>query len=125
MTPALARTIYRRARASEGESIKLRRYSGSGASRTPTDYTMTALRVYRPTGDGDDLIGGLVQRDRQVIVMLEDVQASGFPLPINITSDKVVLTRESGSPELAIKDIDDDTRRVKGELIAFEMRVGG
>lgn len=120
MTPTQARAAYRRARDGIGEMVALRRYSGSGQARTPTDYAMKAVRVRRDQ-NADELVAGLVQRDRRFIVMLEDVEAAGFPLPINITADRMVVR----SQEVTIKDVDGDTRRIAGELIAYEITAGG
>lgn len=120
MTPTAALGIYRRARTAEGEPVTLRRYSGSGASRLPADYPLTAVRVYG-TGLAADLVDGLQQRDRIAILMDEDVVASGFPTPIRETVDKLV-TRDGR--ELTIKKVDDDTRRIQGTLIAYELIAG-
>jgi len=97
----------------------LRRY-GSGAARVPADYALKAVRVY---GEGvpADLVDGLQQRDRTIILMDEDVVSSGFPTPIRETVDKVV-TRDGR--ELTIKKVDDDTRRIAGVLIAYEIIAG-
>lgn len=120
MTPTQVRASYRRARAAEGETITLRRYSGSGNARVPSDYPMIAVRVYAE-GTPADLVDGLQQRDRVVIVMAEDVEGAGFPTPIRETADKIV-TRDGR--ELTIKKCDDDTRRVQGVLVAYEFLAG-
>ncbi len=120
MTPSASRASYRRTRDSIGEDVILRRYSGNAASRVAADYPLKAVRVYAE-GVPADLIDGLQQRDRTIILMDEDVVSSGFPTPLAETSDKIV-TRDGR--ELTIKKVDDDTRRIAGVLIAYEIIAG-
>ncbi len=60
--------------------------------------------------------------DRKVIVLAEDVVSAGVPLPLSIGANTKLVIR---GKELAIKAIDDNTRRLGGELVAYEMQVGG
>lgn len=118
MTPDEVRAIYRNLADQYGETILLRRYSGTGAARVPADYSARGRVVDFQPGE---LIGGIVQGDRKAIVLAEDVDGSGIALPIIGGADKMVVRGK----ELAIKAVDDNTRRIAGELIAYEIRIGG
>lgn len=115
MSVASAKSAYARALR---EAITLRRYTGSGPSRPHFDAEMIRSRTvgYEP----HELIGGVVQGDRKVIVLMEDIIARGFVLPVTI-NDKIVIRGK----ELAILAVDDSTRRVDGVLIAIELHVRG
>jgi hypothetical protein len=97
-----------------GETITIRRFTGSGAPRPKTDTTTKARVVgYRP----EEMLAPITQGDRKVIALVDDLSAI---LPVVLT-DKVVIRGK----ELAIKAIDDNTRRIGGTLIALELTVGG
>lgn len=97
-----------------GEDIAIRRYTGTGTPRPYTDTT-TKARVmgFQPS----QLVGPIVQGDRKVIALIDDLSAI---LPVT-TNDKAVV----GGKVLAIKAVDDNTRRVGGTLVALELVVGG
>lgn len=118
MTPAAARESYRKAIAAVGETVTIRRYSGLPPSRTAVNKTVRARVVgFAP----DELIGGIVQGDRKLIVLAEDI---GSPITLPIVpgaNDKVVVRGR----EMTVKAVDDNTRRIAGELIALEITVGG
>lgn len=103
--------------AAVGEDVRLRRYSGTGGSRSPTDFTVKA-RV--TSYQAHDLVGSLQEGDRKLIMLAEDVEESGFETPI-LSSDKVVVRGR----ELQVIAPDDSTRRVGGVLIAYELTVRG
>lgn len=108
---------YQRSLARVGETIYVRRFSGSGPSRTHADTAATA----RVTGyDPHELIGSIVQGDRKVIMLAKDLTDAGFSLPV-VKSDQLIVR---GKP-LAIQAVDDSTRRVAGTLIAIEIQVRG
>ncbi|MCX5581327.1 hypothetical protein [Kaistia terrae] len=56
--------------------------------------------------------------DRRVLVLAEDVEASGWPGALR-KGDKVVIRGRVSN----IQSIDDDRRRVAGVLIAYELVV--
>lgn len=117
MTPAQMKASYRRMMDMVGEDITLRRYTASGSNPAKTDKTVRArVTGYAP----DELVGGITQGDRRIIVLSEDVAAQSFPEPI-LRSDKVVVRGK----ELAIVVIDDNTRRLAGTLIAYEFTARG
>lgn len=97
-----------------GETVSVRRYTGTGPTRTYADTTALA----RVTGfQPKDLVGSIVQGDRKVI-MLVDTLSSVLPLT---TADSVIIRGR----EVKIKAIDDNTRRIGGTLIALELQVAG
>ncbi|WP_249225651.1 hypothetical protein [Tardiphaga alba] len=114
MTPAAALDMHRRFIQEVGEDILIRRYTGTGSPRPKTD-TATRARVmgYEPK----ELVGSIVQGDRKIIALVDDL--AGI-LPIT-TNDKAVVRGK----ELAIKAVDDSTRRIAGTLIALEIQAGG
>lgn len=97
-----------------GEDIVVRRYSGAGPTRANTDVT-TRARVmgYQP----QDLVGSIVQGDRRVIALADSL---GVLLPLT-TADKLVIRGR----EVAIKSVDDNTRRIAGVLVALEIQAAG
>ncbi|MBI4367272.1 MAG: hypothetical protein HY543_10675 [Deltaproteobacteria bacterium] len=108
---------YRRAIRQHGEPVLFRRYTGAGANRQIFNAEMRAVVTgYQP----QELIGGLVQGDRKVILLAEDVNKAQIGLPINLGDKLVVRGRE-----LAIGVVDDSTHRDGTELVAFELKVTG
>jgi hypothetical protein len=97
-----------------GEDIIVRRYTGVAPNRVAHDTT-TRARVmgYQPK----ELIGAIVQGDRKVIALID---ALGALLPLT-TTDKLVIRGR----EVAIKAVDDNTRRIGGTLIALEIQAAG
>lgn len=112
--PAAAIARYRAALRRCGETVVVRRYSGTGEGRP---YVEAQARA-RITGyDPANLVGAIVQGDRKVILLAEDV-ASLLPL---VAGDAVI----ADGAELAIVAVDDVTRRVAGVLVAIELQVRG
>jgi hypothetical protein len=119
MTPDEAKQMYRDQIAEHGEDIFIRRYTGQGTNRPFHDTPVRARIVgYAP----DELVGGITQGDRRVIVLAEDLIEQQFSLPIT-KSDKVFASRLPS--ELAILGVDDSTRRVAGVLIAYDLQCRG
>lgn len=114
MTPAEALASHRAFINEIGEDIIIRRFTGSGTPRPKTETTIKARVVgYRP----DEFLGPIVQGDRKVIALVDDLAAI---LPV-LPTDKIVVRGK----EMAIKAIDDSTRRIGGTLIALELTIGG
>ncbi len=114
---AAARATYRRMLAQVGESVTVRRYIGLGAARVPTDAVVVARVIdYMP----EQLVGAVQHGDRNLIVLAEDLIASGWPVP-PAKNDKIVVRGR----ELNVEAVDDNTRRIGGVLIAYEIRVRG
>ena len=66
------------------------------------------------------LVGDVMQFNFLAIILVEDLVAGGFALPIT-TGDKLVF----GTRELAINFPDNATRSVDGELIAYVLSAKG
>jgi hypothetical protein len=117
MTPAECRQAYSRDVDAVGETIAIRRFTGTGVGRIPTDTNVRA----RVTGyDERELVGTVQQGDRRLIVIVEDLVNAGFAVPVT-PNDKVVLR----GTMISIVTVDDSTRRIQGELIAYEIQARG
>lgn len=114
MTPSDARATYARLFDETGETVLLRRQSPSGAQ----DYPVRA-RIVGYTAQ--EIAAGVQQGARKVIVLAEDVESSGFPVPIKTRFDAVIAHGLS----MTVQMVDDSTRRVAGTLIAYELQVIG
>ena len=100
------KALYARHIAEDGETITLRR----GAS----DISVRARVVgYQ----AEELVGGIVQGDRKVIALADDVT---FDPPLR-RGDKAVIRNRV----MNIEFVDDSTRRVGGVLVAYELTVRG
>lgn len=118
MTPDQARAMYRRG-LGQFETISIRRYTGAGSARPKFDWDVQA----RITGfDPQELVGSIVEGDSKLIVLHEDLVNAGFPFPIGTGANWKAVAR---GKELQIKAVDDKTRRLGGEIIAYEIAAGG
>lgn len=118
MTPQQAKAMYRR-KMGDFETITLRIYAGSGLAQTSTDYDVPA-RVVKFAAE--PLVGQAVQGDSEIIVLHDDLVSVSFPLPIKKGPNNKAVVR---GKELQIKSVDGNTRRLKGEAIAYDLVVGG
>lgn len=105
---------YRASLRRRGESIVVRRYTGTGESPPYTETTALARII---GDDSDELIGGISQSECKIILLGEDVT----PLLPLTNADSVVARGR----EWAIIAVDDSTRRVGPVLIALQLRVRG
>ena len=69
---------------------------------------------------GTELVGTIQQGDRKVILLADDLLAAQFALPLK-KGDKIVIRGR----ETNIEAPDDNTRRVRGVLVAYELQVRG
>lgn len=107
MTPESARALYAR---QIRDTVTLRRIAdGSGAEVT--------VRARVSGTSSDELVGGIEQRDLKVILLAADLTT---PPQAN---DEIVLP--GGRVISILAPVDDQTRRVGGELIAYEMTARG
>lgn len=83
MTPAAARSSYRRQFEAHGEPILLRRLVPNGSSIEAT--ALGKISGYQP----DELTPGVSQGDQKVLVLVEYLERASFPLPVK-AGDKVV-----------------------------------
>lgn len=117
MTPAGARESAARALVRAGELVTIRRINPSPTA--PTNVTVRAKpRELTPA----ELVAGIDERNQVWMVSAEDLEGSGFPLPLKTGgSDKVV----SGTRVMNIQDVDDRTHRIGGVVTLYELRVMG
>lgn len=118
MNSDTAKESYRRLLNADGETITIRRYAGMGGSRAVEAETAVIARVseFRAT----ELIGAIQQGDRKIILLAEDFEQGDIASPIRKGDKAVVRGRE-----LNIEAVDDNTRRIQGVLIAYELQVRG
>lgn len=122
MTPAAARASYRRMLHLVGETVLLRRMTGT-TQQSPVDAEVTA----RVTGYGpQELVGAIQQGDRKVIVLAADLEGRGWPVPPK-KLDRIILRpgADGAGETLTVQAVDDSTRRVGGVLIAYEIQARG
>lgn len=102
-----------------GETVLVRRYTPAtgGVGRPKFDAEVRArVTGYAP----EELVGSIVQGDRKVILLVEDLIAKQFAMPV-LASDKIVVRGK----EFAIIAPDDSTRRIANVLIAYELTARG
>jgi hypothetical protein len=107
------RLVYRR-----GEVVGVRRYTGSGVTKPVANADVMARVIgYQ----ADELVGGIVQGDRRVIMLVEDLIDKQWPAGVVTTTDKIIIRGK----EIAIMSVDDNTHRDGNECIALELQVRG
>jgi hypothetical protein len=95
------------------ETITVRRYTGAGANRPRFD---AAVRGKATQEGATELIDTIAELDWIVLVLVEDLIAAQFALPLT-TNDKVVVAGK----EMAI--VSPKTRKAPdGTLIVYEVR---
>lgn len=100
-----------------GETIVIRRFTGTGVNPPKVDVAVLCrVTGYAP----EELVSGIVQGDRRVIALYDDLVSGGFPVPLKV-GDKAVIRDK----QVNIEAVDDNTRRLAGTLIAYELRVRG
>ena len=108
---------YRRSLAEYGETIRIRRVTGSGPNAPKFEVDVLArLSGYAPS----DRVGGIQQPDKKAIVLHDDLGAAGLALPLTNADFAVVQGKQH-----AIRLPDDKTRRVGGVTIAYELTIVG
>ena len=117
MTPDQVRSTYRRMIDAVGETIMIRRYTGTGTARP---WFEVAVRARVTAYEQKDLVGTIQQGDRKIILLAEDLIERQFAMPVTANDKAVVRGRE-----LQIVAPDDSTRRIAGVLIAYELQVRG
>lgn len=118
MGPTETSSAYRAALAQSHETVVLRRVASGNKVVAESRPLLARVTGYRP----DELVAGIQQGDLRVLLLADDVAASGFPLPLQQAgADRIVLRGRAATPQA----IDDSTRRVAGVLIAYEIRVRG
>jgi hypothetical protein len=110
------KAAHRKAMDAVSERILVRRYTGvSNRSRFDAEVR-GRVWDYEP----NEIAGPIEEGDRRVRVLVEDMIAAQIPLDLR-EGDKVVVRGK----ELNIEAADDNTHRVAGVLIAYELQVRG
>lgn len=118
MTPEQVGAAYRR-HLGNFEEVSIRRYTGAGAARPRFDWPVQA-RVLG--AEGKDLAGPIVQHEVNLIMLHQDLIDAQAPLPLGTGPNWKVMVR---GREMQIASVDDNTRRLQGVLIAYDIKVTG
>jgi len=106
--------MYRRHFARSGETVSLVRGFGGD-----TPVTVAGVRARVMGFTPEELAAGVEAGERKVVLLAEDLAATALPVPAK--NDRIVWNGRT----LNVVDVDDATRRVAGETIAFDLRVSG
>lgn len=110
------------ARAAYGRTLRdrvtMRRLQGVGAAQVKFDAEDLRARIagYGP----DELIGPILQGDRRVILLAEDLEERQWPAPPR-SGDRCIV----GDVTMTVISVDGHTRKVGETLIAYEIQVRG
>lgn len=115
MPAARALATYRRMIEAFGETVTLRRLNPS-----PEPATEVTMRARVTSYDPVELVEGVQQGERLVVLMAEDI--GSFPVPIEMNGRDRIVIRGAVTTPVAV---DDSTRRIGGVLIAYGVRVIG
>lgn len=110
MTPAAARAMYRREIAKHGETLSI--------VRNASTWSVKARAINDTTRETS---GAKHQHLRRFVIVAADLIASGFTAPFQERVDRIVFAGAT----LVITEVDSTTRRVGGELIAYEIEAAG
>ena len=117
MTPEQAKSMYRR-QIGNFETVTLRIYTGTTEAKNDYDVAARVMGA-----DGSELVGAIGQRDVKLILLHDDLVTAGYPLPIQSGANYKAMVR---GRELQIKPpVDDNTRRLAGQAIAYDIVAGG
>lgn len=113
MTAAEMRDMWRSLIHHFGETVTLQRVNPAASKSVRGRIT-----GFSP----EELTGGISQGSRKVILLAEDVETSGFPVPIKARStDRIVAYGKT----MMIEDVDTNTARVGDTLIAYLITATG
>src|SRR5215211_6775027 len=94
----------------KGETITVRR-------RTPGGIVDALARARIDGYTPDELVAGINQGDRKVLILAADLTAAGWPVPLKRNDQLFVRGRL-----LNVEDVDDNTHRHGGDLAAYQVR---
>lgn len=124
MTPSAARAMYRRQITAHGGFVTLRRGAGGPGAEVTFIARCTGYSPQEMTGD-------LQQGDVKVVFLAEDLEAAiaagdwpALAAGGAIKAKSVDAVWQDGR-KMTVQAVDDQTRRVAGVLIAYELRVQG
>ncbi|WP_454917312.1 hypothetical protein [Xanthobacter sediminis] len=118
MTPAAAIAALNRQLRLHGQDVVLRRYIVVSGVRTPVDATVRAsVRDFRP----DELAGGIVQGDTQVVLSPSGIIAAAWPGPQDWPriGDRVEIDGRERAVQAA------PVVRMAGTVVRINMQVRG
>ncbi len=122
LSTAAIRASYRQGFAQRAEPVILRRFTGPGPSLSaPPPYAdyQPILAVLRGGGESGQ-IGGLPNGRHAILLLAEDVERADMA-PGPRKDDRILV----GGRTLTIAESDDDTRRIAGILMAYEVQAEG
>ncbi|MDI2110474.1 MULTISPECIES: hypothetical protein [Bradyrhizobium] len=125
MTPDESLDQHIRALEENGETVLVRRYAGVGPARAVAKEAAVLAKVkgYQP----EDIVGEIQQGDRHVILLNDP--AAAVPTGKVALSTMLPLSKRDflviAGAEVSIEAVDDATRRIQGQVIAFELQVRG
>ncbi len=79
------------------------------------------IRALIMTYTEQELTGNMQEGDRKVLMLANDVVASGIPLPILAKQDRLLF----GTSTFVVQYVDETSHRTGGQLLAYELRVSG
>ncbi|MCJ2019603.1 hypothetical protein MKK84_19555 [Methylobacterium sp. E-065] len=104
-----------------GEVVSLRRRKAN--SSPPTFDAQINVRAIVTGYAPSELVGGINQGDSRVILLAADVATGGFPVPF-LTNNGLDVVWINGR-QRTIKNVDDNTHRIAGVLLAYDCTVRG
>jgi hypothetical protein len=114
VTSAPTRELYANEMELRGESVTVGRYD---ATAHLIGFPARAKVIgYQPS----ELVGGINQGDRRVLLLAEDLETNGLVLPLRV-NDRILVRGKA----LNVVSIDDSTHRNAGVLNAYDLRVTG
>jgi hypothetical protein len=125
VTPDESLDQHIRALEENGETVLVRRYAGVGPARAVAKEAAVLAKVkgYQP----EDIVGEIQQGDRHVILLNDP--AAAVPTGKVALSTMLPLSKRDflviAGAEVSIEAVDDATRRIQGQVIAFELQVRG
>jgi hypothetical protein len=119
---------YKEAIARRGRQVKFRRVTGDAPNVVKTDATVKSIVMSDApdplssmrAGYSDRETGALTQDMRKLIVMVDDLTAQGFPLPLRendlLFLDPVTAPATNDGRRMSIAHVDPDTRALAGAI---------
>jgi len=110
MTPESARAALARQISKHGWLITLKR------NGVPSVEILARVRDFKP----DELVGGIVQGDRQAVIPAAVLESTGWP-GAPARGDQIV----DNGRTMTVQAVDDSTRRIAGIVIGYNLTVRG
>lgn len=86
------------------------------------DFDVFARIVDYGSREDREIANGMKQGSKQAIVLAEDLEAAGFPLPFETNGTHKII---DGSRVYNIEQVDETTRKFRGVVVAYELVVLG